>query len=518
MGGYKVALTDKEHLPFSFFNVLFWSRHHSTNPEDKQHIIRHELAHIRDRHSLDVIFLELLSIAMWCSPLIYFYRRSLRTTHEYLADAAVLQTIRPKKYGHLLIRQSQSGPQIALANHFIHSQLKKRFIMMKKRKSKRQVLSRYLLLVPMMFLMTLLFSKNFNTVSPDAIDHIEKVTDTLGEVDEMPRFPGCEEMENVKDRNGCSTKKMFSFIYSNLKYPEAARDASVEGTVIASFIVKADGSLDNIEIVRDIGAGCGEVVVALLETMPNWIPGKKDGKAVDVEMKLPFKFKLTSDPVTREDAVSEPDQYPIFPGCASEGSTYQEQAVCSKRAIVQHIIDNIKYPADAKNQDVQGMVVASFVVGTDGKVRDLKIERSLHPSCDKVVLEIINSTNDLDQAWTPGQKDDKVVATVMTIPVKFALPPDEKPKQIDAPVLELARFKAAPNPSNGLVNLSFKADPKPTQLNILDLNGKAVYSQNLNNFDGFYDQQLNLEQAPKGTLIIQISQGEKVFTEKLIIQ
>lgn len=515
--GYKLAHTQQVHLPFSFFNILFWSRHHEVSPEDKQQIIQHELAHIKGWHSLDVLFLEVLSILMWCSPLVYLYRRSLRTTHEYLADAAVLQTIQPKKYGHLLIRQSQSGPQIALANHFIHSQLKKRFMMMKKRKSKRQVLSRYFLLVPMMFLMTYLFSKNYN--STIAAPSLEIVDQVLGEVDEMPRFPGCEDYTDAATKSLCANKKLFSFIQKNLKFPEAAKKSGVEGRVVTSFIVEADGRLTNIKVVQDIGSGCGDAAVAVLKAMPNWVPGLKDGNAVAVEMKLPFMFTFKSNkPAERADAESNPDQFPIFPTCVEKGNTYKEQAVCTKQSLVQYLIDNLKYPKDAKEQGIEGTVLTSFVVGLDGKIRDIKIEKSLHPSCDKTVVDIFSSINNLDQPWLTGKKDGKAVATVLTIPVKFKMPEESTSEQLPVTQLKLATFKASPNPTDGMLDVRFKAEAKATQLKIVDLNGRTVFNQDLPHFDGLYSQQINLEKATKGALILHISQGEAIFTHQIVVQ
>lgn len=516
--GYILAYTEQEHLPFSFFNILFWSRHHQVSPDDEAQIIQHELAHIKGWHSVDVLFLELVSTLMWCSPLVYFYRRSLRNIHEYLADAAVLQTIRPKKYGHLLIRQSQSGPQIALANHFIHSQLKKRFIMMKKRKSKRQVLSRYLLLVPMMFLMTYLFSKNYHTYDSNSMVELETVSNATGEVDEMPRFPGCEDFSDKNSRDLCATKKLFSFIQQNLKYPEAAEKSGTEGKVLIGFVVEADGKLSNIKVLQDIGSGCGNAALAVMKAMPNWIPAKKSGKAVAVDMKLPFSFKLKSDQAGRAGVESNPEQFPVFPSCVENGTSYEEQATCSKKALFQHLFDHLKYPKDAKEQGIEGKVVASFVVGKAGKVRDIKIEKSLSPSCDKAVIEIIHSINDLEQSWLPGKKDGQSVATILTIPVSFKLPKDETKKQLPITQLKVSAFKASPNPTDGRLDVRFQAEARATQIQVLDINGRAVFSQEITDFDGTYTQQINLEKAPKGALILQISQGEQIFTHQIILQ
>jgi len=111
---------------------LFISASAKYTKEELDSITRHELVHIKEHHSIDVILLEVLTILFWCTPLIYLYRRSIRNVHEYLADEKVLQKTTKKQYGQLLLQQFQQGKSIAMANNFIHSQLKKRIQMMTK--------------------------------------------------------------------------------------------------------------------------------------------------------------------------------------------------------------------------------------------------------------------------------------------------------------------------------------------------------------------------------------------------
>ncbi|MEL6863930.1 MAG: energy transducer TonB, partial [Bacteroidota bacterium] len=95
-------------------------------------------------------------------------------------------------------------------------------------------------------------------------------------VEEMPRFPGCEEQGLSKDeKRACAEKTLMAFIYKNIKYPVMARETNTEGTVVASFIVEKDGRITDLEIVRDIGAGCGSEVMRIVKKMPDWIPGKR---------------------------------------------------------------------------------------------------------------------------------------------------------------------------------------------------------------------------------------------------
>ncbi|MEM1320202.1 MAG: energy transducer TonB [Bacteroidota bacterium] len=115
-------------------------------------------------------------------------------------------------------------------------------------------------------------------------------------VEEMPRFPGCENESDKAKRKQCASKKMLEFIYKNIKYPPIARENGVEGTVVIRFVVDKDGSVQEPTILRDIGAQCGQEamrVVKMMNSMPQkWVPGKQRGKPVKVYFNLPVKFRL----------------------------------------------------------------------------------------------------------------------------------------------------------------------------------------------------------------------------------
>jgi hypothetical protein len=142
--------------PFSFFQWVFIN-FNLIERADVEQIILHERAHVRERHSVDVVFVELLSVVFWWSPLVYFYIKSIKNVHEYAADAAVLRTSSPPQYGRLLLRQQQSGMSLSLTNPFF-SQLKKRILMMTRNPSKRRALAKYALALPIFLVLTLLLA------------------------------------------------------------------------------------------------------------------------------------------------------------------------------------------------------------------------------------------------------------------------------------------------------------------------------------------------------------------------
>jgi bla regulator protein BlaR1 len=426
---YQLVISDELHPPFSFFYYLFIANEHFEKQEDSEKIIAHELAHIRGKHSLDVLLSEILGVLFWFNPLVYWYKKSLQDVHEFLADSEVTRNTSIKKYGHLLLRQAVPSAYIALSNHFNHSQLKKRISMMTKKKSSKWAFSKYALALPMIALMAILFSAyDYPTVLDEKAEQILNIsrreatvstTDSIyDEVDEMPRYPGCEDLTDAEQKELCSQKKLLMFIYENVKYPKAAQKNGTEGTAVIEFVVKKNGQLADFKIVRGLADGCDAAALEAVQKMVDtkWIAGKKDGKAVNVKMKMPIKFKLSGEAKTEK--AGDVDEMPRFPNC-DEG-TAEEKTKCSNGKLLQFIIENLEYPEEAKKAKTEGMVVVSFVVGKDGKIIAAKVVKSLSVSCDEAALAVIHKMQE-QITWTSGMKDGKAVAVEMNLPFKFAL-------------------------------------------------------------------------------------------------
>lgn len=316
--GYSLVKTEALHLPFSFFNSLYWSKQLDLSAADQNRILRHELTHIQQHHSIDIILLEITSILFWFNPIIWFYRNAIRNTHEYLADQNVLIQSKKKQYGQLLLRQMQSGIAFSLANNFNHSQLKKRFNMMNQNKSSRWAMIKYLWALPLLAVLLLAFKasdrlltkpavieKNIVTLENNSTVNIAPSDSIHSKVDQMPFFPGCADIGDLEERKACATQKLLTHIYTNIKYPELARETGTQGTLVARFVVDKAGKITKPEIMRSLGQGCDVEVLRVVGTMPDWDPGIHQDKAVNVYFNLPVKFKLEGD-APKEEKVEKP--------------------------------------------------------------------------------------------------------------------------------------------------------------------------------------------------------------------
>jgi protein TonB len=109
----------------------------------------------------------------------------------------------------------------------------------------------------------------------------------------MPRFPGCENLEGTnEEKKLCADKKMLNYLYKNIRYPNKARKQEIEGTAIVRFVIEKDGTIEDIKVLRGLSKEISAVCKNLVEKMPKWTPGYKNGKPVRVQFNLPIKFRL----------------------------------------------------------------------------------------------------------------------------------------------------------------------------------------------------------------------------------
>lgn len=113
--------------------------------------------------------------------------------------------------------------------------------------------------------------------------------------EEMPRFPGCEELKgSIAEKENCSKSKMLTYVYKNLTFPEVDKKNGVNGIAVVQFKVSKEGKVIDIVLKRDLGFECGKAALKVIEKMAIekiWIPGKLNEKPVEVQYTIPIKFK-----------------------------------------------------------------------------------------------------------------------------------------------------------------------------------------------------------------------------------
>ncbi len=258
--------------PFSFFKWIFIDKTLYDAAALGQ-ILEHEKAHVHQKHSFDIVGIEILRGVFWMSPLVHLYARSLRNVHEYLADAAVLENTEKKQYGRLLISQSANTSGLIIANHFNFSQLKKRIIMMSRNRSQRKALIKYTLAAPLFLLSILAFTvpnsplvKNTEGVSNELGEAIENADNSIKNI--------VQKGQNSIDTTKKSSQSIIDLDGSNCCFikPERLKKQialnTQKGYVIKSFKLKHYRNRykanQQLEIVENYGAVFNSQVLALI--------------------------------------------------------------------------------------------------------------------------------------------------------------------------------------------------------------------------------------------------------------
>ena len=217
-------------LPFSFLRSVFVNPDVFTDSELQQ-VLAHERAHIRQRHTFDLLFLEVLKVLQWFNPIIYLCMRELSCVHEYLADEQVLAQGAPKRdYLELLYKQLCVGKFMPVGNSFRHLLTKKRILMMSQQ-AKRRVSAWWLLaLIPITAGLLLVNCHPKEEVADEKV--VEETIDEpiCMDPDMMPQFPG-------------GIQQYVNNLIGSMKYPELAKKYKLSGVLTVCFFVEKVGGV-----------------------------------------------------------------------------------------------------------------------------------------------------------------------------------------------------------------------------------------------------------------------------------
>ncbi|NLD24467.1 MAG: M56 family metallopeptidase, partial [Bacteroidales bacterium] len=255
--------------PFSFFGMIFINTDMHTEEELNQ-IIIHEHTHVKERHSLDVMLIEVLLLFSWWNPFVWFFKREMAMNLEYLADKGVLRKgVDSREYQYHLLRLTYHETAVQIVNNFNVSQLKQRIMMMNKTKSSSLKLAKYLLMLPMFFVLIAANSvyareneQIIQVPSPPPPPPPVKLAETdevFVVVEEMPEYPG-------------GVDAMMRFLGETIRYPFEAMTNGIQGRVICNFVIEKDGSVSDVQIVRGIDPHLDDEAIRVIEAMPKWKP------------------------------------------------------------------------------------------------------------------------------------------------------------------------------------------------------------------------------------------------------
>lgn len=167
-----LVLVSEKILPHTFLHYIFINKEDHKNSQIEAELFTHELVHVREKHSVDVIFIEILKVIFWFNPILILYKKAIQLNHEFLADENVVATYNVTYYQNLLLEKASWKNNFNLVSNLNFLVTKKRLIMMTKTTSKNIALLKKLAIVP--FLSGIVHFTCVKTVAQEKKQPLEK--------------------------------------------------------------------------------------------------------------------------------------------------------------------------------------------------------------------------------------------------------------------------------------------------------------------------------------------------------
>lgn len=442
-GKVVVAVAEKDVSPFSWMRTIIMNQ--TDFEESNAALLAHECGHIRNHHSVDVLFVDVLTALQWFNPVVWFLRQDLRTIHEYEADAAVVsQGFNRYQYLQLLIRKAAGCGGYSIANGINDSTLKKRITMMLKNKTPKHGWMRLLYIVPVVALSLVATAKTVvdytikSTPSTTLVEGNSIISYSPTLVNPAHPQPGGAYMIDVNEEN---LDKMPSKLREDLRLVngrykialyKATTKLMLDGKEFDENSIPDLQVADIQHIEGNVGDDGRHVINIITKT--NQTPSKQ---------KEVSKEKVSEDVAGDDPIYNLPEKVAEFPGGTPK--------------LMEFLMRNVKYPKEAIEKGMQGRVIVQFVVEKDGSLTDPKVVKSVAPKPDENAREKVQQSDDVvvntytqkndeeignseeamsasklldDEAlrvvklmpkWTPAKQSGKVVRSRFAVPVVFRL-------------------------------------------------------------------------------------------------
>ena len=301
--GLRVLPVKEKGNPFSFFHYLFLNKEDMENKDYSALVFNHEAAHSKEYHSADVLLLELFTCFLWPNPFIWLYKKAIITNHEYLADAAVVNMgVDIASYSSELIQAGNNNKYFHLISGFNFIQTKRRLLMLHSEGSSKVVRILKTSLVTILLIPVLVLSSFKANTEVAYLSETELKKDEVAEqapvleslpfaiVDEVPVFPGCEELNSMEARKICFYERITDFVNKNIDEKAIALYTQPRSSnVHIQFRINEVGRVSKVraratspKLNAEDKAILEREAIEVINALPQMRPGKENGKVVGV--------------------------------------------------------------------------------------------------------------------------------------------------------------------------------------------------------------------------------------------
>lgn len=382
---FSLILLEENNTAFSFFNYIFLGK----STKKKEEIIKHELIHVKQKHSIDLLFFEVQKIMFWFNPFSYIYQNRIAEIHEFIADSKTVKKKEKSTFYHSLLAETFAVDKIAFVNAFNkQSLIKKRIIMFSKKKSKEILKFKYLLMIPVLMGM-MIYTSCENTAPEEALSKVneKRLTKII-----MTGYT-TKDGKVVSEKILGGEREGYFDLYFN-KIPD--------GDIISSEKLSAE---EKSEYLRFTNSFKNSKIYQL----------ENGNKVLYLDMESFFQNK---EKVDYSDASEVPfaaiDQAPVFPGCDDA----EDQKACMVEKITEFVSSNFDVDI-SKNLGLEPgkkRVFVQFKIDKTGNIVDVRA-RGPHADLEEEAVRVINSLPKMQS----GKQNGKKVSVKYTLPITLVV-------------------------------------------------------------------------------------------------
>ena len=429
----------KEVAPFSWMKSIAVSKYDLEESGDA--VLTHERAHIRNRHSWDLLLAEGCIFFQWFNPAAWLLKQELQTVHEYEADEWVIENgIDAKTYQLLIIKKAVGARLYSIANSFNHSSLKKRITMMIKKKSNPWARLKYAYVLPLAAVAVAAFAR------PEVSNELAEISNA--KVNDLTSIVKAEEVKSVENSSDEKFKLSGTVVEAERKnVPVMGASVLIKGTTMGT-LTDMDGKftlpVKKGDVIQVSFVGYQTQSVVVKDESPLTILMKDDVQSMEemvvVGQTPKEEVKYTKVEVEETEEPQEKvifqvvEEMPEFPGGMGEAMKF--------------LAKNIKYPVAAQQAKIEGRVIVQFVVERDGSISDVHTLRGVNPDLDAEAIRVVS----LMPKWKPGKQRGKAVAVKYTMPIMFRLQ-SPAPKNEEAASIQHINLKVDKDADSDNVDL-----------------------------------------------------------------
>nr|WP_295876094.1 M56 family metallopeptidase [uncultured Chitinophaga sp.] len=428
---FRFARSPRVKAPFSFFRYIFWDTDvNLDSPENKQ-VLQHELVHLREKHSIDKMLLEVVTAFCWINPFFHLIKRELSLVHEFIADQKAAGN-EVAGYAENILRNAFNSRQFSITNDFFHPPIKRRIFMLTQFRQPRFSYLRRILVLPVSVLIfcSLAFVVDQRPSAIRALvpsgNPVLSGTDTLPPVHVTSYSSGPGKVQSLAK---LTIRPVFPegeaglarYLSRSIRYPKEAQTNDIQGTIQIRFIIDEKGNVTQpVAVNRPLGGGLEEEGIRVIKGMPQWKPGEIKGKKVPVEYVLPIRFTLQ-------------EQTPVVTGQRPDTVRFQPSAVKEEiftfvetpptfhggeDALALYLSKNIRYPKEAVEKKTSGTVFVQFVVDKEGKIKDARtVGAAKGNGLEEEAIRVVNAMPE----WIAGKQNGRNVAVQFNLPIRFTI-------------------------------------------------------------------------------------------------